>query len=241
MPNFQSFKEILKEELKEREMTLDQLAEITEISPRYLRALVESDTDNLPPAPYIRGYLQKIADALSVDFSMLWKYYENDQAIKKSGSTDTLPLNRFALKPINKTALVFVAVFVVALALFFPTLVDFFGRPSFEILTPLEEMSFSDVDHATISGKVKRPQDTVYINNTEVPVGEDGSFSKDVPLSEGANSFEVLVRRFLGRETTGTRNIFYRTQPFVDLIQTPAESEILTPTNSPSPSPSPEI
>lgn len=233
MSDFTSFKDILKNEMRERGVTMQDLSESTEISQRYLRALIESDPLNLPPAPYIRGYLQKIADVLNVDFSMLWKYYENDREIRTSGSADTLPENRFALRPINKTVLFITGVIIVLLAIFFPFFTDFFGKPSLEVLVPREESSFSQTNTASISGRVGRTQDSVFINGTEILVQENGVFLQDVPLSDGANSFEIVARRFLGQETRITRNIFYRTQPFADTTPFP----LLTPTQSPMGSP----
>jgi cytoskeletal protein RodZ len=239
MTDFTSFRDILKNELKERGMTLDQLAENTEISPRYLRALMESDTDNLPPAPYVRGYLQKIADVLETDFSLLWKQYENDRSIRKSGASDALPHNRFAVRPIRKRGLIIAGVLILLLAISLPSIADFFGKPSLEVSFPQEETIFSNTSHITITGKVGDTQDTVTVNDTEVAVQPDGTFSKDVPLSEGANSFQISAKRFLGQRTTIARNVFYRTAPFASPSPTPEETPEETPTEEPSPSESP--
>src|SRR5690606_28490997 len=122
MTDIRSFKDILKDELKERGMSMQQLAEMTEISPKYLQALVDSDTEHLPPAPYIRGYLEKIATVLEVDFSVLWNYYANDQGIQKSGAYDMLPQNRFAIKPFNKVALIITGAVIVLLAVALPAI-----------------------------------------------------------------------------------------------------------------------
>ncbi len=228
MTDIRTFRDILKEEMKERGISMQQLAELTEISPKYLRALIDSETENLPPAPYVRGYLQKIADVLETDFSVLWNYYAADQSVQKSGAMDTLPRNRYALRPINKVSILITGAVIILLAIFFPSITDFFGKPSLELSSPQSETTFSEADHVTIAGRVKHAEDSVYINDTGVVVEPDGSFSKEVPLSEGANAFDVKAKRFLGREAHITRTVFYRTQPTV------------MPSPSPSPSGSPE-
>lgn len=240
MPDFTSFKDILKNEMREQGVTLQELSQSTEISERYLRALIESDTAHLPPAPYIRGYLRKIATVLDVDFSMLWKYYENDKEVRASGSADTLPQNRFAFRPHNKIALVLTGVVLIALAIFFPFFTDFFGKPSLEIFVPNQESSVLQTDRITISGKVGRAQDSVFINNTEISVQDDGVFTQEVSLVEGANSFEIRAKRFLGKEMRVVRNVFYRTQPFTQETPFPTStpSPLISPDTSPQITPS---
>ncbi|OGM90308.1 hypothetical protein A2755_03915 [Candidatus Wolfebacteria bacterium RIFCSPHIGHO2_01_FULL_48_22] len=221
--------------MKERGVTLAQLSAATEISSRYLQALIDGDTDNLPPAPYIRGYLQKIAEVLDVDFSVLWKYYESDLSIRKSGGHDTLPQNRFAVRPVRKGPILITGIIIVLLAIALPYLADFFGKPSLEISFPQEESFFSQSEQITITGRVGRAQDVVSINGTEVAVLQDGTFSKEVPLSDGANSFEIIAKRFLGQETRIVRNVFYRTEPFASPSPQPSTVLEISPSVSREP------
>ena len=55
--------------------TLDDLAEITKVSKRYLRALEDSDFEALPAAVYVRGFVAEYARALGLDTTIVCKSY----------------------------------------------------------------------------------------------------------------------------------------------------------------------
>lgn len=241
MDEIKTLKEILREEMRIKGLTPEKLAETAEIAPKYINALIDSDFSQLPPAPYVRGYLEKIADALGIDFDMLWHYYDREARIARSGKNDVLPTNRYAIKPVNKARLAIGAVAVIALAYFFPILIDFFGRPSLEITAPAQDQLVVATQEYMLEGRVKRAQDRVYVNQTEIDVRPDGSFSKQVFLDEGKNTYEFRAKRFLGRETSTIRNIFYTpsspetsagpdNNPAATISPTPGKSPDTTPT-----------
>ena len=62
-----------------------------------------------------------------------------------------------------------------------------------------------------IQGKINS-KDSIIINREPVPVSPDGSFSKEVMLDAGLSTFEIKVKRFLGRETTVIRKVLYITE-----------------------------
>jgi cytoskeletal protein RodZ len=240
MDEIKTLKEILKEEMRAKGLTAEKLAEIAEIAPKYINALIDSDFGNLPPAPYVRGYLKKIADALEIDFDMLWHYYDREARIARSGRNDMLPTNRYAIKPVNKARLAVGAVAVIALAYFFPILVDFFGRPSLEIVAPAQDQIVVSSQDYMLEGRVKRAQDRVYINDTEIDVQQDGAFSKQVFLDEGKNTYVFRAKRFLGREMSVTRNIFYKpssSEPLMEPGNGPATTTSSLPGQSPQATP----
>ena len=49
-----------------RKRTLDELADETRISLRYLHALESNDFDSLPAATFVRGYVKELARALDI-------------------------------------------------------------------------------------------------------------------------------------------------------------------------------
>ena len=53
--------------LKERGLTVKKLSELSGISQKDLQNLSEGDFDHLPPAPYLRGYTQKLSKILEFD------------------------------------------------------------------------------------------------------------------------------------------------------------------------------
>jgi len=57
----------LRRERLRRELDVDQLAEITKISPNYLRCIEEERFEELPAAVYVRGFVGAYARALGLD------------------------------------------------------------------------------------------------------------------------------------------------------------------------------
>jgi len=206
-----NFRETLKEAMREKGISLQKLSELTEISPNYLKALVENDIANLPSTPYIKGYINTIAQILEIDPRVLWDDYNRLSESKTSGEKDILPSNRFAQKSLNKKGLFIGIIILILIAYIAPKISDFLGKPSLEIIAPSQDKLNVSDPNFTLRGKIGNHQDKVTINSAEVVVSPDGSFEQNVTLEEGPqNTFEFKVKRFLGRETTNSRTIIYK-------------------------------
>lgn len=211
MTEFKPLKEIIKEEMRSKGLNTQKLSELTGITPKYLKALLENDFSQMPPAPYVRGYLDNIAKVLEIDSEPLWQEYKKESEIKRSGAKDTLPINRFAPKSFNKTALIITIVILIILAFLLPKISSFLGRPSIEITSPLSDQFQTAQDIFTLSGKIDNPQDKLTINSSEVIVNSDGTFQQQVVLNEPGchNDYDFIVKRFLGLSTAVKRTICY--------------------------------
>jgi len=234
LPEIKTLKDTLKDEMRAKSISIAKLSELTGVSPHHIHALIESDFANLPAAPYVRGYLEKISEVLEVDFEVLWRRYEKELTIRRSGKDDTLPQNRYAIRTIKKETLWISALIIVVLIVIIPTLVDFFGKPSLEVSSPTQETEIATSAQLAITGLVKNPNDRVFINDTEITVGSDGTFSIDEQLENGANTFIISARRFLGRTTTITRNVFYKpdAQTMLNQLENASSSQKATTSTS---------
>ena len=210
LTELKTFKETLKDEMRAQGISVAKLAELTDISPNHITALMESDFSHLPAAPYVRGYILKISEVLELDSDILWRRYSRESEIKKSGEKDVLPRNRYAFHPVKKSSLLIVAAVVIVLVIGLPVIADFFGKPSLEVISPAGDTEIVTEKSYTVSGSIQNPKDRVFINQTEVPVTPDGKFQIQKDLDEGANTFVISTKRFLGGETTITRNVFYK-------------------------------
>lgn len=219
MTELKKLKDTLKDEMRSAGVNIAKLAELTGIAPQYIQALVENDYGQLPAAPYVRGYLMKIAEVLETDGNDLWKQYSYESQIKRSGISDTLPSNRFAIKGTNKMGIGIAVAVLIALIYLIPILADFFGKPSLEVATPSSDSLVVSSSAYVIQGKVKNTEDRVFINETEIPVKPDGSFELQGELQEGPNAFVITAKRFLGKSTTINRTVFFSTST------SPAEAE----------------
>jgi transcriptional regulator with XRE-family HTH domain len=197
--------DLLSEVLEAKRISLDKLSALTSIPKRYLEAIKENDAGSLPPSPYVRSYLLKIAAVLDEDPGNLLEAYESLE-LKQSGRDDALPTNRFAFKPAAKKWLWFLplVLFVVFLAFW---LNNFLGVPEIEI-NLAETTIVSSGPIISIEGRIN-PRDSLFINNENVFIDKDGRFAKEAILERGQNAFEIKAKRFLGRETKIIRHVFY--------------------------------
>ena len=233
MNELKPFGQHLHDLIRSKNMSTQKLADSTAVSHKYIQALIDDNRDELPPRPYIRGYIKSIAHALDTDFSSLWLHYKREHDVVQSGAEDILPSNRFAVEHKKKLSLIVggIALFILALVII-PQLSDFFGTPSLYVSSPSQETLVVSEDTYIIEGSTGRSSDTISINNTDIPVQDNGSFRMEVPLSKGANTFNISVTRFLGNTTTITRTIFLSSQA-TSTSPLPSPSQ-----QSPEPSPS---
>lgn len=204
-----SFRDFVVEGMRTRGLTPNQLIEVTDIAPSYVRAILDEQYELLPAAPYVRGYVKKLADALRLDFETLWEQYQREADIKQAGQTDRLPTNRFALPSFSKRRLLLTLVVIIALAIAIPRVADFLGAPVIEVRSPSANNITTTSDRITLEGWVENLEDKVLINDQEITVGADGVFRIEVPLERGINMFTFSAQRFLGRKNTVERTVIY--------------------------------
>lgn len=199
---------IILETLRLKGLTVEKLSQISGVSERFLSSLIEGNIEKLPPRPYAHGYLIRIAEALNLDGEKLWsEYLKNNEAIRRSGKNDQLPKNRFAIPALNKKiiALILAAIILISYALIrLPTLL---GNPKLTIQNLTEERTIAKSSPFTIKGKIN-PKDQLAING-EIVYSKDGDFEKIQELQPGFNTITFKVKKFLGKERTVTKQIFY--------------------------------
>ena len=202
--------DILKEHTDARSMNNAKLAEASGVPERYIAALSGGEFASLPPAPYVRGYLFKIAAVLETPGNELWQYYKKEVAPQSSGALDRLPSNRFSIQPLSKKwAMVAVAAAGLGtyLVLQLPSIL---GTPSLHLTNYGDEKTYTIATSLIVlSGSVK-PGDKITLNNESVYADGQGSFEKEILLQKGLNTVEIKVNRFLGREKKVTRQFDYQ-------------------------------
>ncbi len=208
--NDRGFGEFLSEEMAVKGFSAEKLAHATNIPERYISAILKKDFYKLPAGVYARGYIFKIAQALNGNGDELWNLYKKEagETLRTSGKADKLPVNRFAVKKINKktVAVIVIAVIVIAYLLFRAN--DLVGLPTLKLTANIDDAVVFQ-SPLTINGKVE-PRDIIAVNGENIAVGDDGSFEKEVPLQPGINAIEFKVKRLLGKEITEVKRVTYQ-------------------------------
>jgi len=205
-----SLKDILREQMQAKGLTPQKLRQQTGIAERYISALVEGNAKNLPAAPYVRGYLIKLASMLDLDDKELWELYLREGTVKSSGPEDRMPENRFALRRINKRAVISAVVAGLVVVYLAMNANRFLGRPELTITSPGAETFVSTANVVTIAGAIN-PRDVLAINGEEIPVDANGQFSKEYSLEPGLNNIVISAENPIAHRTSEVvRRIIYQ-------------------------------
>jgi len=194
-------------------MSVEKLAHATNIPVRFVSALKNGEFSKLPAEPYVRGYLVKIAHVLKADPDELMGAYKESASSSKSGQYDKLPANRFQKVVFTRGIAVAFAVIMLIGAFFFFRLEEILGFTGLDVQIPAATAQ----ELFRVSGSV-RPGYLVTLNDEIVYTDEQGHFEKDMMLEAGLNNLEFKVKRFLGRETTIVKQIYY--EPIIQTIPT---------------------
>lgn len=203
-----SLKELLREHIELKGLSPKKIADITGIPDRYIEMLLEGDTSKLPPSPYVHGYIVKLSEILNFDKDTMWRLYQKESSLTKSGRDDRLPNNRFATRGISRGLAIAVFVFVTCALFAGYNIYGIIATPELLITVPASDNSTVAQEMILLQGKTD-PAYVVTVNGSEVYVGKDGLFQKEIRLQEGINSVEFVARKFLGKEAHIVRHIVY--------------------------------
>jgi len=203
--------DLLREQLQVKGLTVQKLRQSTGIAERYIHALVASDYSKLPAAPYVRGYLLRLAPLLDLDGNELWELYQKEgNTIKTSGPEDRMPENRFALKTINKKRVGGALIVLIVLVYLAISAQRFLGQPSLKLTSPGAETVVSTASIILISGSIN-PRDVVQIDGETTVVDAEGGFQIEYTLQPGLNNIMISVENPIARKKTEVvRRVIYQ-------------------------------
>jgi transcriptional regulator with XRE-family HTH domain len=233
-PNDLPFEQFFAEKIKERGVTLKKLSEMTGIAPAHIENLLRGDFENMPSAPYVRGYLTHLGEVLGFDGDEWWTRLKKDGAIKNSGELDTLPRNRF-IKQTPPKYIWWTLVGVVVLIYLAFQAPRIFGTPTLTVISPDTDPYVTSSSTFTLAGTVAGANSLYLVGangeTEQIIIAADGSWQKNVLLGDGPNPFEITAKKFLGRATTVTEQVFYQPQGGV----VPTSTATSTASSTPSP------
>jgi transcriptional regulator with XRE-family HTH domain len=202
----QQFGAFLHARIKDKNWTLEKLAQASNISAAHLEHLIAGNFEALPPAPYLRGYLAKLGALLDFDGEAWWQEFKEGEALKTSGAADALPKNRF--KEASSAPYWVGIILILTLIYLSARFASIFGTPQLTVDYPPRGITPSDTAEIIVHGTLK-DGDKLFINKEEIPLGAGGTWEKSVLLHEGLNTIEIEGRRFLGKSVKATRQVLY--------------------------------
>ena len=224
------FEKLFTERLKQRNISIKKISEMTGISRAHIENIASGNFKDLPSAPYFRGYLIRLGKILDFDGEIWWDEIQKENILKKSGSKDTLPKNRFAKKRPMKFIWAGI-ILVIAIIYIISQFTRISGTPSLSLSFPVNNPYITSSSEITLQGTVTNADSLFLVqNNEEIPISPDGSWQENVFLSQNnPNTFDIKAKKFLGGESDIVEQIIYNEPTII----TPATATIPgTPVNA---------
>jgi cytoskeletal protein RodZ len=209
-PEETSFQAFFNAKIKDRGISLKKLSEATGIAQAHLENMINGKFDDLPSAPYVRGYMVRLGKALDFDGEAWWEKIKREGFSKKSGPEDALPKNRFIKQSRDRFIGVGVVILIIIIYLGFQIPV-IFSKPSITVTFPSQNPFTTSSSTLTIQGTVSNAN-SLSLNGDTITINPDGSWQKTVLLQSqnGLNNFKITASKLLGGETDLTEQIFYQ-------------------------------
>ena len=203
--------EILRTEREKKHLSLERLSSVSNISIEKIQLLEENKFDQLPSAPYVRGYLRVIAGELGLEVDPLISILRRD--FKESARGELLP--RELLQPpapklafstrINLAVLIVISVIGVMVGYGLIQMYLASLPPRLTISQPLQYQVVAAT--VEVSGMTK-PDSAVSINDLPATVNSSGAFKGEVIFTtQGLQNITVEVTDRRGKSNQLTREV----------------------------------
>src|SRR3989344_1321364 len=205
--------EILREERKNQNLTLDEVAKATKIKVDFLMSIEKGEYDLLPSPAYANGFVKNYSKYLGLPVEKNLALLRREFDVRKS--YEVLPEGLSGTK--NVSAVKFrlgrsILLALIAL-LFVIGFISYQYRSAvfnlnLEIESPKEGQTITSLN-VTVEGQTS-PDATLLINDQGVALSKDGSFSKEITVFPGKTVITVRSENRFGRVTEVTRKIFVK-------------------------------
>lgn len=218
-----NFAEFLGERIKDSGLNLKKLSEVSGIAFKHLEEMAAGNLENLPSAPYFRGYLIRLGKILNFDPEPWWNELKASGAVR--GAHTPATKNRFEKKSLPP--LVWLgALAAVILIYILSQLPRITGKPEIAITSPGQNPAIVSQNGINLAGYLKNGG-SLYINGEETSIDKNGGWSKTVLLQTGINTLQVTAKKFLGGETNIMEQIIYEPPLDVSRNKPPAATSTI--------------
>lgn len=198
----------LKKLREENVLSLENLAEQTHVSAKYLQAIEEGRFEDLPKAKAHRlAYLRSYAEAVGYSPEAAQKQFFSEAGLSDIKAAHPATHMRAALPSFsfifrNAALTLFVLAFLGYLVYQVRGIIQ---PPRLAIFTPVEGFVYDNLS-ALVQGETEK-ECRLTINGLEARVNEEGKFEVAVDLTAGVNTITVSVTKKHGKTTTEVRHV----------------------------------
>ena len=191
-------------------LSIDDISNQIKIPIKYLSWLEEGDYEKLPAEVYVRGFIIKYSQALSLNPEVLFNQY-----LAEAGIFNKIRSKKNIIPVLKSPKIVITPKLIAILAslIIFAGVLGYFGWQVYFLIRPprlILDNPFSDL---VTNGESQLLEGNAFganilmINDKTVGLDSQGHFSEILNLSKGLNVIELKAKNSLGKETTLIRKI----------------------------------
>lgn len=202
--------EILKNARIKKKIKRKEVVKKTKISLKYIKAIENNDYRKLPEAAFVKGFIRNYANAVDLDPEQALAVFRRDFDQNVKGKVISRKLIPSAIEKGSlwnpKTTMIvgILLVFIVLASYLIYQYRLLTSAPFLEIMSPAEQELVTAT--ITVSGKTD-PQATITINNQQVLISSDGSFSQSLVLPQGTRIITVTSTSRSGKSRVIQRTV----------------------------------
>jgi len=203
--------EILKNARLKNGLKRVEIARQTKINLKYLRALEKNEYEKLPEAAFVKGFIRNYANTVGLDPNQALAVFRRDYDQNVKGQVVPRELTpsqaeKSSLWTPRTTTIVGILGLAALLVVYFVYQYKLLaGAPKLEVTRPEEE---AQVNASVIVSGTTDPQVNLTINNQEVLVNPDGSFSQSLILSQGKRTITIKATSRSGKSRTIQKTVY---------------------------------
>lgn len=192
--------EELRKKREENKLSLKDASRSTHIQIKYLEAMENDEYEKLPARVYAVNFLLAYSKYLGLDAKKIVERYvtelEVSGSIQKKMSGEKKTKRFFSVCPRTIRTAFFAVGGIMAVCYVFLRLYGLMSPPVIHVVYPPSVSFGTTEDLIEINGSIERGI-ALTVNGEPIYINEDGTFAKELFLSEGTNVFElILVNRF---------------------------------------------
>jgi cytoskeletal protein RodZ len=190
---------------------VEELSRKTKIQAKFLTAIESSQFEELPPAPFVKGFVKTIAAELGLNPGEATAVFRRD--FKESAEFGIIPRTLetgkkiFEWNPKLTAAAATIIIIISFLGYLGWQLAALISRPKLIIFQPKDKTVVSQ--EVAVEGQTEQGI-TVTINGQEIKINQDGSFSQILSLTLGEHTITVAAEGQNGKKTTTQRTVRVR-------------------------------
>ena len=192
-------------------LTLEDVASVARVQPKYLLALEEGRFGELPAEVYVKGFLTSLSQIYRVDTRKLWQQYLAEHEVVRNlelspkAAKPPLTMPRFILSPKTLTILGVAVLGFLSLAYLYFQISSLSRPPYLAVSSPATD-GIVQSGLLVVSGSTE-PGAEVYLNGQPIVVDVNGNFRENLSLGRGTNMLTIRAVNKFGRETVVARQL----------------------------------